>query len=74
MTDQFDRAQELDAMAALAAMEEQRIRAARAPKLAPSGECQNPRCGEEFPAGDNRLFCNSHCAAEHQRLTRNQTP
>lgn len=45
-------------------------RAASEPKIAASGICHNVRCGEEFPAGDNRLFCDSRCAAEHARHTR----
>jgi hypothetical protein len=29
----------------------------------PLGYCQNPYCGDEFPAGDKRLFCDGQCAS-----------
>lgn len=67
MPDFFDKASEHEQRALQDQLEAQRLRAACAPKLAPSGECMNPRCGEEFPAGDPRVFCNAKCAVEHAR-------
>lgn len=66
MADQFDKAQELDALAVESAMAEQAKRAASAPRLQPVGYCLNPACEEPFtdPA---RLFCNPQCGAEFQR-------
>jgi hypothetical protein len=29
---------------------------------APTGECQNPACLNEFPQGDTRLYCDRECA------------
>jgi len=29
---------------------------------APTGECQNPACLNEFPEGDTRLYCDRVCA------------
>jgi hypothetical protein len=65
MADQFDRAQELDAMAVEAARAEQERRAARSAKLAPVGHCLNPACEE--PLEGQRLFCGPACEAEHRR-------
>lgn len=68
MPDDFDKASETEAKTLQDQLDAQRLRAACAPKLAPSGECMNPRCGEEFPAGDPRVFCGAQCANEHARL------
>lgn len=71
MTDIFDQASLVEEQTLQGHLQAQRLRAAAGPKVAPSGECQNPRCAEEFDPGDNRIYCNSRCADEHQRLTRN---
>lgn len=70
MPDFFDHASDVEAQTLQDQLEAQSIRAALEPKIAPSGECQNTKCGEEFAPGDHRLFCNSRCAAEHQRMQR----
>lgn len=66
MADQFDKAQDLDALAVQSALALQAKKAANAPRFQPIGCCLNPRCGEEFtePA---RLFCNPQCEREHAR-------
>lgn len=66
MADQFDRAQELDAMAVEAAMADQQRKAAQAARLTPVGHCLNPACEEPFTDAA-RLFCNPQCGAEYQR-------
>lgn len=70
MPDFFDRASEHEQQALADQLHAQQLRAALTPKSAPSGECNNPKCGEEFPLGDKRLYCDSNCAAEHARLMR----
>lgn len=40
----------------------------RQPERTPLGYCQNPLCCDEFPAGDNRLFCDGKCASEAGRI------
>lgn len=47
------------------ALAEQRAKAASAKKLHPTGECQNPLCGE--PVEGERLFCGPICAKEHAK-------
>jgi hypothetical protein len=72
VSDDTDKAQDADATNLADAIERQRLRAAFAQKLKPTGFCRNDRCGEPFPANDNRLFCDAACANEHARLTRRQ--
>lgn len=67
MPDFFDKASDTEQQHLRDQLEAQRLRAAAAPRLAPVGHCRNVRCGEEFPTGDSRLFCDSKCAAEHAR-------
>jgi len=67
MADQFDRAQELDALAQQSAMNAHQLKAAQARKLVAIGECLNPACGEPFDNEPARLFCNPQCGAEHAR-------
>ncbi len=66
MADQFDLAQELDAMAVQSAMAAHQKQAAKAQRLAPMGYCLNPACGEDFTDAA-RLFCNPECEREHAR-------
>lgn len=68
MADEFDRAQELDALAVTSAMNLQRKLAAAAPKLTATGECLNPLCGE--PLDPPQLFCGPQCAQEHARRSK----
>lgn len=69
MADQFDRAQELDAMAVQAAMAEQQRKAAAEPRLKPTGSCLNPAC--DLPLDKpGALFCDLACGHEYQRRTR----
>lgn len=66
MADQFDRAQELDAMAVQAAMAAHQLKAAATPRLQPTGCCLNPAC--DLPLDTpGALFCNPTCGAEHAR-------
>jgi hypothetical protein len=69
MADLFDQAQDRDAQQLAEALQAQTAKAAATPKLAATGECLNPKCGEPLEGG--KLFCNSDCAAEHHRYTRN---
>lgn len=39
-------------------------------KYQPRGCCHN--CNEAFPAGDERIFCDSDCATDHERLRLNE--
>lgn len=71
MPDFFDHASEVEQQTLQDQLQAQAVRAASAPKMEANGVCHNVRCGEEFPAGDQRLFCGAACASEHQRLTRN---
>ena len=65
MADQFDQAQRIDQLMADSARAHQEKKAAAEPKLLPTGECQNPACGEPVPAP--KLFCNAECAKQHAR-------
>lgn len=65
MADQFDNAQRIDQLMTESARAHQAKLAASEPKLDPTGECQNPMCGE--PVEPPRLFCNAKCASEHAR-------
>ena len=67
MPDFNDHASEVEQQTLRDQLDAQRIRAAAAPRLTPIGSCRNHHCAEEFPAGDNRVFCDSKCAAEHAR-------
>lgn len=71
MPDPFDHASETEQQTLQDHLQAQAVRASLAPGYMPRGYCMNPHCAEEFPSGDNRLFCDSRCAAEHQRLARN---
>ena len=51
--------------AAAAYIEQQKDR-----RPAPRGYCLNPDCLEDFPPGDQRLFCDAKCADRHARLLR----
>jgi hypothetical protein len=68
VADEFDRAQELDALAVTSALNLQRKLAANAPRLDHTGECQNPLCGE--PLDPPQLFCGPSCAREHARRSK----
>ena len=65
MADQFDQAQEIDALMAASARAQQEKKAAKEPKLEATGECLNPLCGE--PVDAPKLFCGPNCAKEHAR-------
>lgn len=69
MTDLFDMAQEVEQLTLDQALAAQKARAAAEPTIAPRGFCLNPKCCDEFEAGDDRLFCDGNCANEWQRLT-----
>jgi hypothetical protein len=71
MSDDIDKAQAADEVNTQDALERQRLIAALAPRLQPQGCCLNPRCGEPFEAGSNRLFCCVGCERERARLVRN---
>lgn len=66
MADQFDRAQDTDALITEDARERHALKAASELKLVPTGECQNPVCGEPFH-NSARLFCGPICAQAHAR-------
>ena len=72
MTDIFDRAQEVEQMTLDQALAAQKLRAMVKPPIAPRGFCHNPKCCDEFEAGDDRLFCDGDCANEWQRLKTNR--
>ena len=65
MADEADNAAQIndDFMARALAAHAARQRQPRAP----TGYCQSAACGDEFPASDNRLFCDGKCAAEAAR-------
>jgi hypothetical protein len=65
MADVFEQAQEREQLDRQQALKAQQLMAAAAPKLLPTGECQNPLCGE--PVDGERLFCGAACAAEHAK-------
>lgn len=71
MADFLDQASEVEMQTLQHNLKAHAARAAKAAKVQACGVCQNPRCGEEFPAGDMRIYCDARCAAEHHRLTRN---
>jgi hypothetical protein len=66
MADQFDRAQELDALAVESFLALHQKNAAKAARLVPTGACLNPVCEEPFEEVA-RLFCNPACESEHRR-------
>jgi hypothetical protein len=71
MADQFDQAQEIDALMRSSAIAQQAKKAAASPKLEAIGECHNPLCGEPFEGDDiAKLFCGPKCAAEHARRSK----
>lgn len=72
MTDDFDRAQEVERLTLEQALAAQKIRAESTPRMVPRGFCLNPKCCDEFEAGDDRLFCDGECANEWQRLKTNR--
>lgn len=65
MADQFDKAQETDALIAEDARARQALKAASEPKLGSIGECWNDACGE--PLEHPRLFCGPKCAEAHAK-------
>lgn len=69
MTDLFDMAQEVEQLTLKQALEAQKLRAEGTPPITPRGFCLNPKCCDEFEPGDDRLFCDSKCAIEWQRLS-----
>ena len=69
MTDIADQAQAYESLDLRNALDSHAARAASAPRLAPVGYCHNHACGEDFDAGDPRLFCGPRCADEYDRRT-----
>ncbi|MNK29167.1 hypothetical protein D3C87_475570 [compost metagenome] len=69
MADEIDMASAQEAMTLQRALDAQKARAASTPRPLARGFCLNIRCGEDFPPGDQRLFCGSHCEAEHKRFS-----
>jgi hypothetical protein len=67
MPDFNDHASEVEQQTLRDQLEAQKVRAANTPRLRPAGSCLNHRCAEDFPPGDQRVFCDSRCAAEHAR-------
>jgi len=68
MADQFDQAQETEALMTSSALAAQAKRAACAPAVEATGECQNPLCGE--PVEHPKLFCDAKCAAAHAKRSK----
>ena len=68
MADQFDQAQELDALSVVSALALQQKRAASEPKLFADGECWNEACAE--PLAHPKLFCGPKCAQAYDRQQR----
>lgn len=71
MADVYDQASDQEQQALERALQEQALRAKAAPRLLPAGRCHNPRCLDDFPPGDARLFCDHHCADSHKRFSKN---
>lgn len=68
MADEFDRASELEQLATEMAIQAQ-LRASReTPRVEAMGYCLNPACGDDFPEGSQRLYCNAECEREHRRI------
>ena len=70
MADQFDAASDAEMRDREAVIAAQLAKAAATPRLMPTGECHNPRCGEAFDVGSQKLFCNSKCAQQHSIFKR----
>ncbi|WP_441227973.1 hypothetical protein AB7813_08180 [Tardiphaga sp. 20_F10_N6_6] len=68
--DDIDKAQDADAVNLADAIARQRAASAASSRLRAIGECRSPKCGELFPANDNRLFCNAACADVFARYHR----
>lgn len=66
--DVFDLASELEAKQRDAAIQKARATSAAARTKA-RGSCLN--CDEPFPEGSASLYCDSDCAHDHQRRTKN---
>ena len=63
MSDNLDRAQDVEIGQREAAIERHRNRLA-APKAVGRGYCLS--CFEDFEPGDTRLYCNGQCALVHE--------
>jgi hypothetical protein len=70
MADQFDAASDIEMRDRELRLAAQLAKAAAMPRLIPTGECLNPRCGEAFEVGSLKLFCNSKCAQQHSIFQR----
>lgn len=64
MADEFDQASDIEMRERERSIAAQAAKAAASPKLQPTGECQNPRCGEPFEHGSDKLFCGPACAQQ----------
>lgn len=62
MSNQFDRAQELEEKERAAAIAAH-FHQAKAVNAVPQGYCLN--CGEDFPEGSKKIYCDADCANEH---------
>lgn len=70
MSDDFDRASDIEMRDRERSIAAQLARANSATRLTPTGECQNPRCCDEFETGSQKLFCGPKCAHQHKILSR----
>jgi len=70
MADVFDHATDREFLDREQALQAQAAAAAATPRPVPLGYCLNPKCGEPFAPGDERLFCGRECADEYARFTR----
>lgn len=66
MSDDADRASEIEARRLADSLARHRAEAARAGRVMPRGHCLNQACAEPFPESDRRLFCNAKCAREFE--------
>jgi hypothetical protein len=65
--DDADRAQDRAELERQAGVRHQQNQATLNARPAPRGYCLNLNCCEEFPAGDQRIFCNDKCSAQAAR-------
>lgn len=70
MPDLLDAAQDRIEIDLAQAMMVQKVRAGLSAQVSPVGYCHNPRCGDEFETGSQKLFCGASCADEFQRFNR----
>lgn len=70
MADDFDRASDAEMRDRELLLKAHSALSALVTRMAPSGECHNPLCGEPFHPDSPKLFCDDKCAKQHSLYKR----